>query len=223
MSEVFDAYVAVRGRMAGLWREARSDEVATVVPACPEWTAADLLAHVVSMPAALGAGRLPDGPIGPWLRAMVDERRTVAVPDQVDEWLSLDDALRDLLDGPGALLYADLAVHEHDLRSALGRPDHDALEVDVILPRTIASFAGPLREAGLPPLAVEHDGRTWTSHTGAEPGWVLLVDPWEATRAVNSRRTADELRSLPHRGDPEPYLPLLDAHLPLPARSLGEP
>jgi len=91
-----------------------------------------------------------------------------------------------------------------------------------MLPRTLAGFAKPLRHAGLGSIAVRHDDRIWRSHD-SEPGWTLDVTPWEATRAVNSRRTADELRELPHRGDVEPYLAILDAHLPLPAAPLKEP
>ena len=53
-------------------------------------------------------------------------------------------------------------------------------------------------------------------------GWTLLVDPWEAVRALGSRRTVEELRALPAEGDCEPYLKILDEHLPLPTRSLGE-
>ena len=78
-----------------------------------------------------------------------------------------------------------------------------------------------MRSAGLAPIEVRCGERVWRSHDG-EPGWTLLVDPWEAVRAINSRRTADELRALSSRGNPDPYLPLLDAHLPLPAESLGE-
>jgi hypothetical protein len=108
------------------------------------------------------------------------------------------------------------------LRGAVDVPDHGALEVDVMLPRTLAGFAKPLRRAGLGSIAVRHDDRIWRSHD-SEPDWTLEVTPWEATRAVNSRRTADELRELPHRGDVEPYLAILDAHLPLPAATLKEP
>jgi hypothetical protein len=68
---------------------------------------------------------------------------------------------------------------------------------------------------------VRYDGETWRSHD-ADAGWVLLVTPSEAVRAINSRRTADELRALPSDGDVVPYLPVLAAHLPLPVRSLGE-
>jgi hypothetical protein len=133
----------------------------------------------------------------------------------------LDGAIRAILPGPGGVLFGDLAVHEHDLRGAVRAPDHSALEVEVMLPRTLAAFAKPLRQAGLGAIEVRHDDRTWRSHD-SEPGWTLEVSPWQAVRVFNSRRTADELRELPHRGDVEPYLAILDAHLPLPNASLEE-
>jgi hypothetical protein len=192
------------------------------VPACPAWTVFDLIAHVVSMPAAIGNGESPPGPVTDWLQSLAEARRDQAVGALTEEWLSLDGSISAILRGPGGVLFGDLAVHEHDLRGAVGAADHGALEVEVTLPRTLAGFGKPLRQAGLGAMAVRHDGRVWRSHD-AEPGWTLEVTPWEATRAVNSRRTADELRELPHDGDVEPYLAILDAHLPLPAASLSEP
>jgi hypothetical protein len=85
----------------------------------------------------------------------------------------------------------------------------------------MAAFRHPLRDAGLGAIEVRSDGGSW--RTSEDPvGWTLLVDPWEAVRALGSRRTADELRALPAEGDCEPYLKILDEHLPLPAKSLGE-
>lgn len=192
------------------------------VPACPLWTVLELIAHVVSMPAAIANGESPPGSIGEWLQSLVEARRSQNVGELTAEWQSLDDAISAILSGPGAVLFGDLAVHEHDLRGALGAPDHRALEVVVMLPRTLAGFAAPLRNAGLGAIEVRHDNRIWRSHD-SEPGWTLDVNPWEAARAINSRRTADELRELPHGGDVEPYLAVLDAHLPLPTTSLNEP
>jgi uncharacterized protein (TIGR03083 family) len=196
-------------------------ELARVVPSCPDWTVHQLLAHVVSIPAALASGRQPNGPINDWLSELVAERSDQPASSLHDEWRALDSALDALLSGGAALLFGDLAIHEHDLRGALGRPDHEALEVDAMLPRTVTAFRKPLQEAGLAPLAVRCGDQVWRSHDG-EPGWTLIVDPWTAVRAVNSRRTADELRALPSQGDADPYLPILDAHLPLPVQSLDE-
>ena len=76
--------------------------------------------------------------------------------------------------------------------------------------------------ADLGVIGVRDNNRTLRSHD-SEPGWTLEVAPWEAVRALYSRRTADELRGLPHHGNVEPYLAILDAHLPLPTTSLNEP
>jgi Mycothiol maleylpyruvate isomerase N-terminal domain len=163
------------------------------VPACPSWTVFDLIAHVVSMPAAIGNGESPAGTITEWLQSLVEARRDQSVNELTEEWDSLDGAISAILNGPGGVLFGDLAVHEHDLRGAVGAPEHSTLEVEVVLPRTLAGFAKPLRTAGLGAIEVCHVGRSWRSHD-SEPGWTLDVTPWEAVRAVNSRRTADELR-----------------------------
>ena len=221
MDDLFEPYQRTRARVCALLLDATPAALTRTVPACPAWSVHDLAAHLVGIPAALAAGRLPSGDVNAWLQEIVDERRDDDLASLVAEWGDLDPVLGPMLQGGGALMFSDLAVHEHDLRGALDRPDHDALEVDVMMPRTLAAFAQPLRDANLGAIVVEHDGRTWRSHD-AEAGWTLVVTPWEAVRAVNSRRTADELRALPAAGDVEPYVAVLDAHLPLPERSLGE-
>jgi uncharacterized protein (TIGR03083 family) len=221
VSDVTDAYFRTRARMCEVVLDASPDDLARAVPACPAWSTKDLVAHVVSMPAALGAARRPEGDIGTWLQELVVERHGQDAAALVAEWRSMHEPLVELLDGGAGLLFGDLAVHEHDLRGAVGRPDHSALEVDVFMPRTVAAFANPLRDAGLGAIEVRHEGRSWRSHD-AEPGWVLLVGPWEAARALNSRRTTAELLALPAEGDARPYVPVLEAHLPLPTGSLGE-
>lgn len=225
MSELFDAYDRTRARMIAVVRAADPGGLAATVPACPDWTVSDLVAHCVSMPAAIGAGDLPTGSIDDWLRGLIEARRGLPIDETIDEWLAVDDAIASMLDGPGAVLFGDLAVHEHDLRSALHAPDHDALEVQFVLPRTLAAFATPLRDAALGSIVVRHEGEEWRSHD-AEPGLILEVSPWEAVRIVNSRRTAEELRALPHNTntdtDTERYIVIFDEHLPLPLTSLGE-
>jgi mycothiol maleylpyruvate isomerase-like protein len=222
--QLFGLYRTTRARMTGLVANLGPHDLRQVVPACPSWSVFDLIAHVVSMPAAIAIGASPTGSITEWLQNLVEDRRDQSVAELTAEWLSLDAAISAILQGPGGLLFDDLAVHEHDLRAAIGAPDHGALEVEVMLPRTLGGLADPLRHAGLGAIAVRADTRMWRSHDGGgEPGWILHATPWEAIRALYSRRTADELRRLPHEGNVEPYLAILDAHLPLPTTSLNEP
>ncbi len=76
--------------------------------------------------------------------------------------------------------------------------------------------------AGLAPFAVECPDGTRAASGAGEPGWTLLVEPWEASRVLGSRRTASEVLAAPARGDAQPYLAVLEGHLPLPEESLGE-
>ena len=222
MSPVYDAYLRTRERVAGLLSGADQAALKLRVPACPAWSVQELLSHLVSMPAAIAVGRRPSGAIADWLDELITERNGQSASKLITEWRSLDEALAGLLEGPSSLLFTDLAVHEHDLRSALNLPDHTALEVDAVLPAALAAFGEPLRAAGLGAIEVRDGARTWRSHEAAV-GWTLLVDPWTAVRAVNSRRTAQELHELPHWGDATAYVPILDAHLPLAAEPLREP
>lgn len=217
---IVEAYSRTRSRMMTLVTAPAAD-LQRGVPACPAWTGKDLLGHVVAMPAAIATGRLPGASLDDWLADLVRERADQPVPDLVADWTALDAALPALLGGGAALLFVDLAVHEHDLRGALGVPDRTALEVAEMLPRTLDGLAAPLQAAGLGAIEVSAPEGSWRSHEAAV-GWALHVDAWEAVRALNSRRTADELLALPAAGDARPYLPVLDAHLPLPERSLGE-
>jgi uncharacterized protein (TIGR03083 family) len=221
MDDLFGPYQTTRARVSTLLLDATPDALSRTVPACPDWTVHDLAAHLVGVPATLTAGNFPSGDVGAWLQGIVDERRDTGVENLMEEWASLDAAIEPMLQGMGTLMFTDLAIHEHDVRGALGTPDHDALEVDAVMACSLPSFAQPLQDAGLGAIVVEHDGRSWRSHDD-DAGWTLLVDPWEGIRAVNSRRTADELRALPADGGGDAYVAVIAGHLPLPERSLGE-
>jgi uncharacterized protein (TIGR03083 family) len=222
MDDLFGPCQRTRERVCTLLLDATPEDLARTVPACPDWTVQDLAAHLVGTPAELAAGRFPSGgDFTSWLQDIVDARRGSDVASLVDEWRTLEAAIEPMLQGPGGLMFGDVAVHEHDLRGALGRPDHDAIEVEALVTFALGSFATPARDASLGAIVVESDQGTWRSHD-ADAGWTLHVEPWEAVRAVYSRRTADELRALPADGDAEPYLVLIAGHLPLPEHSLGE-
>jgi hypothetical protein len=217
-----DAYRAVRARICAIATELSADDLATTVPACPDWTVHDLLAHNVAIPAAIGASRLPtDGDLQGWLDGLLAERAEQPVEEMVSEWADLDEVVGGVLSATPVLL-DDIAVHEHDLRSAVNRPDHAAFDADRLMPIALEALAGPAAELGLGALVVESPEGTWRSHD-AEPGWTIRTDAWEAFRAVSSRRSAPELRALPGDGDPEPFLAVIDGHLRLPPVSLREP
>jgi len=221
MTEIFPAYDATRTRMLELARTAGSDALGASVPACPDWTALQLVTHCVSMPAALGAGDFPSGDINEWIDKILTDRSGASLDELADEWVGANDTIAGMVNGGGAVLFDDLVVHEHDLRAALGIPDHSALDARISVPRSLDSCVSALEEAGLGSIEVRSGSDVWRSHE-AEPGWVLEVSPWEAVRVIYSRRTADELRSLGGSDNIDAYIAVLDAHLPLPVVSLNE-
>ena len=221
MTDHASAYRNVRVRMTDLLLAAGPDDLARTVPACPDWTVHDLLAHVVGIPEAIVGGDFPSGDLQAWLDGLVAERRTVPVPELCDRWAALDDTLGPVLEGAGLLL-ADVYVHEHDLRGALDRPGaRDAAETAVVVPLALANLVNDLTAAGLAPLAVASGDQRWSSGDG-DPGCTLEVDVWEAVRILASRRTEAEILAAPATGDVGAYAAVIAAHSPLPAASLGE-
>ena len=221
MTELFAAYAATRARMLDIARVAGPDALTTTVPSCPDWTALQLITHCVSMPAALGAGDFPTGDLNEWIDKILADRAGRSLDELDTEWASANDTIAGMVNGGGAVLFDDLVVHEHDLRGALGVPDHSALDASTSVPRSLESCVAALEEAGLGSIEVHSGSDTWRSHD-AEPGWVLEVSPWEAVRVLYSRRTAEELRALGGSDNIDAYIAVLDAHLPLPTSSLGE-
>ena len=222
MTDLFAAYDTTRARMIELARAAGPDALSATVPACPDWTALQLITHCVSMPAALGAGDFPSGDINEWIDKILTDRSGASLDELADEWVGANDTIAGMVNGGGAMLFDDLVVHEHDLRAALGVPDHSALDAELIVPSSLASCVAALEAAGLGSIEVRCAEGIWRSHD-AEPGWVLEVSPWEAVRVIYSRRTADELRALGSSDNIEAYIAVLDAHLPLPVNPLNEP
>lgn len=220
-TELLDAYRAVRNRICAIATDLWAEELAATVPSCPEWTVHDLIAHNMALPAAIGRGDLPDGDLQGWLDGLVEARRGQPVDELVAEWQTLDEVVGGVLSATPVLL-DDLATHEHDLRAAVGRPDHGALEADLVVPAALHTLIEGLTAADVGSIVIKAPEGTWRSHD-ASAGWIVEAPAWEAFRAVGSRRTADELRLLPGEGHIESFIPVLDAHLPLPTASLREP
>jgi uncharacterized protein (TIGR03083 family) len=221
--DVFAAYEATRERMSAVALGASDGALSAQVPSCPDWDAHDLLAHCAGIPTALAAGELPTGDLQEWLDGLVAARREVPAAELVEQWRGCGEALRPVVEGSGGRLVVDVLTHEQDLRGALATPgDRDTVELREGLQLFADLLAPYVAEAGLAPFAVEcPDGTTAASGDG-EPGWTLLVDAWEASRVLGSRRTYAEVLTTPARGDATPYVAVIECHLPLPTESLAE-
>ncbi|WP_433158801.1 FAD-dependent monooxygenase [Kribbella sp. CA-247076] len=218
------------GRRQVLALDLDEERLARQVPACPEWTVRDLIAHL--------AGIAEDSLRGSYFAEALDAWRDPALAEQRETWTAgqvstrvdrpIESVLREfdeyggrlvtamrrgeLPDGPPWLLSApvgDLAVHLADLREALG------LEPDERSPITHFGFAAyrdwlhaRIAEHGLPALRLSDGHKDWVLGPG-EPGTTLTAGRTELFRAITGRRSAAAIRAYEWSGDPSPYLPVI--------------
>jgi uncharacterized protein (TIGR03083 family) len=211
---VFDAvYRDARARVAALARAATGEELGTVIPGSPEWTARDVVAHLAGVAADTVAGRTAGAPGPSWTAPQVEQRRGLPLADVLAEW---DEA------GPGVeaavadrraslAVVFDVLCHEADLHEGLdrGRPLAAGWEpaARVLAEQHAKGAAGPgtllLHVAG-----EDHRGGE------GEPVTELRADPYELFRGLLSRRSRAQMRAWDWSGDPEPYLSSLPAFGP---------
>jgi uncharacterized protein (TIGR03083 family) len=220
--DLSDGYHATRRRVTELVSTLDEPDWTAPVPACPDWTVHQLVAHMSGIPEALTSGSFPAGDLQAWIDELVAERQDVPVPELLGRWEACAAGTSAIVDGGGNLMFVDVVSHEHDLRGALGRPGSKGTpEVRACVQLLLDLLAPGIKEAGLGALVVDSGEVRWASQF-ARPGCTLRVDPWEAVRLLQSRRTAEEVLAAPHTGDLEPYLAVLHDHSPLPETTLGE-
>jgi hypothetical protein len=191
---------------------------ATPVPACPGWTAHDLLAHVSGVADDVVHGRIEGAASDPWTAAQVERGRGVSERFLLDRWAEQVDDVAAIAAAVGEVrLPLDLHTHEHDLRGALGRPGNRSNAVIAFAaPRLAVSLTVPapltLRVDGTQfDLAPGRDGvgdgpaegRTAAGNAG---GTSVEVDAFELFRSRLGRRTPAQVAAYRWTGDPTPFL-----------------
>lgn len=238
MLDLAAAYAETQQALVKLTESLPEKTLATIVPATPEWSVKDVVAHVTGVAADVAGGRIPPeldlvaSLSDPKQAARRDEltaqqvasRRDHSIGEIVAEWNAcLDDVLA-MIRGEkpfphfvpfaDAILVTDLAVHAQDVRNTIGRPgDRDSAGVGIAL----ASYAGALMlrlaQNGLPPLRLRYDGKERSVGEG-EPGATLSGDRYEIFRALAARRTVEQVLAMDWEGDPTPYIEVLPAYDP---------
>ena len=216
------AWRAAHDRVCTLVEAVGTEEMERAVPACPHWTARDLLSHVVGLGADVLAGDEPDDHNERWTQAQVEARRDRSAADLVAEWRRLADDLAAWMAEHGTRPLSDVVIHEQDLRGVLDRPGgRDTDGFAIVRERMAARLAGRLEQ--LPPIALVADDWSWCSSGPVEDAPVLLrASGFDLGRALSTRRTADQLRSWTVRGDVAQHLEAFALLGPLPTEILPE-
>lgn len=209
--EAAAAYRECRERITEMVRAAGPSAEQTRVPACPDWTAKDLVAHLTGVCADILQGRLEGVGTDEWTAAQVEARRSRGVEEVLGEWeevgAQIDALLPSFPEWAANQTVFDTLSHEHDLADAFGLPAPAKVQAEgPALAFAATALTARAETVGAPPLTVISDGREWSS-SGEGPGATLRLEPVDLLRSVTGRRTPEEIASLDWGGaDPSAWL-----------------
>jgi uncharacterized protein (TIGR03083 family) len=222
MPEPAAAYRALRARVCELAGGVDDHAADARVPATPEWSVHDLLAHLAGVASDILAGRLEGVATDPWTQAQVDARRDRSVAELVAEWRDAGGQVDGLIPafppGTAEQLVFDASTHEQDLRHALGAPgarDSDAIDVAL----GFVSLTAPLWSCA--PWRVETDAGEIVFGDG-EPVASARTTRFELLRATTGRRSAAQIAAWSWDGEPRPDLVVLSPPFTMRAMDLDE-
>jgi uncharacterized protein (TIGR03083 family) len=197
------AYRASRENVSRLL-EGRPEAADLPVPACPEWTVRQTVAHMVEICWSTH-GRLTGGPAAPPVPVA-----DLSLVELLGEWTTIGERVeRSLADSArgGSVMAMDAFTHELDIRHVLAAPppaDHPAYPgaLDVV----IGGFSGSVSTLGLPALRIETPGAQWTAGTG-EPITTVSSHRHDLYRSLTGRRTLRQIGELSWSGPGEAWSP----------------
>ncbi|MDZ7674669.1 MAG: maleylpyruvate isomerase family mycothiol-dependent enzyme [Acidimicrobiales bacterium] len=220
------AYRDTRGRITELCQGISPDVASSRVPATPDWSVRDLVSHLTVIAAEPVAGNLPGNDQQAWMDEGMARRREASVADLLTEWNEAGPAFEGIIESMGEALrnvVYDVAVHEHDLRHALGRPGaRDTPAVQIGLEALLDQLGDRVREHELAAVRVRIDDAEEEVVCGdGNPSVTLAGDRFELFRLLANRRSRNQVLSARWTGDPERYLGALEA-MPYPEQDIDE-
>jgi len=210
-------YRETRERLSDyLVREIDDEWWEAAVPACPGWTVQDVVSHMVGIVADIQDGRMEGVGSDEWTAFQVTARRDLPLTEVIGEWSrrapAFEEAVAAWPPAVAAQIVADSAMHELDIRNALGdRSSRDTDAVPIAIDYYAHKLADRIAEAGVAPLVVDYDGTVVTLGEGA-PGATLRTTRFEALRAMGGRRSAAQVAAYDWEGDAAPYVALISSY-----------
>jgi uncharacterized protein (TIGR03083 family) len=184
------------------------------VPACPQWSVREIVAHLAGAAADFVAGNFPgpDMPLECWTAIQVAKREGRSLEELLAEWDGLAAILADRLaegQAPEGPLINDIVTHEQDIRGAVAMPGGcDAPGYEYALARFVRFLGDRIETAGLGALALHSD--EWDRIAGpGEPAASVRAPAFEIGRALAGRRSWAQIATFTWEGDGAPYQRLI--------------
>lgn len=184
-------YRTCRERITALVSAPGVDET-QVVPATPEWSVHDVIAHLSGITEDATSGNMVGAPGDVWTAAQVVRGKERSLDDLLTQWTTLAPLVEAVFSSPeGAPMLNgvfDVHTHEADLRNAFGMSaDVPADFLGWAAAMFRSGFSSAVAAAGLPAVEVEASDFEWF-------------------RGRLGRRTVDEVCAYGWSADPTPYL-----------------
>ena len=217
-------YLDVVDRVSQLASSASHSQLTSPVPACPDWTAQQLLSHLAGLTEDWVDGNLDNYASALWTQAQADRYADQPINELLAAWHAAAERFALIMDSPlGATpsrwTFGDAVTHEADLRPILAagtRPPAEATALGV--QAGIGRWRQQLATAGVDPLdVVATDLRTWAvgdpDARGDGPVATVTTTAYELFRALFGRRSRAQMEAWDWTTDPANYL---DVDLPFP-------
>ncbi|OCB15763.1 hypothetical protein A5717_06590 [Mycolicibacterium porcinum] len=189
------SYRNARIRVSAIAAGLDESQLLELVPATPEWSVHDLLAHLVGGAADSSCGRMDGAGGRRWTARHVAERQHDSVESLLAEWERVSPVVEAGLAGKqftGPSVAADLICHEADLNEALGLPRVDRVHWHEPFLNVMMWLLVQRLQPFTSVLIHDEHGNEW--HCGsAEPTLTLRADGYELLRAMFSRRSRRQI------------------------------
>ncbi|BBY17439.1 DinB family protein [Mycolicibacterium litorale] len=198
-------YQESRERTAGLLTTLDDAAWAAAVPTCPGWTVRDVVAHVAAVAEEWVDGRLAGVPTDAQTAAQVARFSDAGTADLLAAWADAASLLEDAAHARGLVApVADVVSHEHDIRTALGRPGaRDSAAVRYSSEQVLDILQTPV------PLRVTVEDAEYRCGPDGGDELRLRTSRFESLRWRTGRRSRAQLAAMDWSADPEPVLDAL--------------
>ncbi len=189
--EIARLYRDVQRSFVELVADLDADQWALPSPCTPEWTVRDVLSHVAGVSIDIVDGNVEGAATDPWTAAQVGRWRDTPVDELIERWNTAIGPAADGIEAFGQPLpIFDCHSHEHDVRTAVGRPgNRDSEAMNVIVDALLHHDFGR-------PLTIDCTDRAAVTNEGEGESLQLSgVTGFEVARSRLGRRSRRQVES----------------------------
>lgn len=206
-------YRRAREQVAELVRSLSAEQLELDVPACPGWTVHGVVSHLTGVATDAANGQLRSVPTPEQTAVQIEDRAGIPTSVVLREWERSGSQLEMLLSRSSGSMLApviDVAVHEQDIRGAVGSPgNREGVLIELALNRALERFASKVESAGLAPVRFVDDQGALIAGRQDAPVF-YQGSRFELFRSIYGRRSQTQITRRFHGADEtDAYVSLL--------------